>query len=69
MDPMLPVTREVVWVSFSFFREFRFFQEAIPIRIASFLYYLILVFVVGLKTNNIYIYSYVTNFFNSIILF
>jgi hypothetical protein len=69
MVPMPQVTREVVWVSFSFFREFHFFQEAIPIRIASFLYYSILVFVVGLKTNNIYIYSYVTNFFNSIILF
>jgi len=25
MDPMLPVTMEVVWVSFSFFREFHFF--------------------------------------------
>ncbi len=69
MDPMPQVTREAVWESFSFFVSFIFSQEAILIRIASFLYYLILVFVVGLKTNNIYIYSYVTNFFNSIILF
>lgn len=38
MDPMLPVTREVVWVSFSFFREFHFFPEAVLIRMASFFY-------------------------------
>lgn len=41
MDPMLPVTREVVWVSFSFFREFHFFPEAVLIRMASFFYFLV----------------------------
>ena len=33
---MPQVTREVVWVSFSFFREFHFFQEAVLPRMASF---------------------------------